>query len=94
MGKQKSVEFPAIFSNKICKLEKKNVRKQKSVEFPAIFSNKICKLEKKNVKRQKSVGIPAIFKKNLWNELWVRIVGHEMLIYLKCSVLSMPINCH
>ena len=46
--------------------------------FPAIFSNKICKLEKKNVRRQKSVGFPAIFKKNLWNELWVQVVGHEL----------------
>ena len=44
MRRQKSVEFPAIFSNKICKLEKKkkkkNVRRQKSVGFPAIFKTK------------------------------------------------------
>ena len=32
----------------------------------------------KNVSRQKSVGFPAIFKKNLGNELWVRVVGHEL----------------
>ena len=32
--RQKSVEFPAIFKNKICKLEKK-VRRQKSVGLPA-----------------------------------------------------------
>ena len=24
------------------------------------------------------MGFPAIFKKNLGNELWVRVVGHEL----------------
>ena len=47
----------------------------KSVELTSIFLNKMCKIEKKNVIRQKLVGFPA---KNLENELWVRVVGHEL----------------
>ena len=48
------------------------------MEFTSIFLNKISKIEKKNVSRHKSVGFPAIFKKNLGNELWVRVVSHEL----------------
>ena len=80
MRRQKSMDFLAIFKNKLCKLEKtwgdRNlwiflqyfkiiyVLRQKSVEFASIFQNKICKLEKKAVNRQKLVGFPAIFKKS------------------------------
>ena len=37
------------------------------MEFTSIILNKICKIK-----------FPAIFKKNLGNELWVRVVSHEL----------------
>ena len=41
------------------------------------FKVKYAKL-KKNIRRHKLDGFPAIFKKNLGNELWVRVVSHEL----------------
>ena len=48
------------------------------MEFTSIFLGKIFKIEKKNVSRQKWWGFLLYLKKNLGNELWVRVVGHEL----------------
>ena len=74
------MNFPAIFKNKLCKLEKawgdrnlwiflqyfkiKYVLRQKSVEFASIFQNKICKLEKKPLTDKSRWGFLQYLKKS------------------------------
>ena len=72
------MDFPAIFLNKLRKLEKKSGETEVCGVLLQYFKIKYANWEKNN--RQKSVGFPAIFKKKtLGNELWVQVVGHELL---------------
>ena len=59
------MDFPAIFSNKLCKLEKR----RGETEVCGVYFNILkynMQIGEKNVSRQKLVGFPAIFKKKSW----------------------------